>query len=458
MVLAGQQPGFLGGPLYNLWKALHVIRLAREASAAWGVPVVPAFWNHADDHDVAEVHHAWVQNRHLDLQKVALGELDSGRRPLGTIVFEEERHRLPAIRELLAELLGGGERAEAALERFMPRAGETFASSFSRLFLDLFGSSGLLMIEPDSLRPSLSRALARIVGVGPRPLLEEGAALLLAAGHTPAIDPAQAALVFRLVQGRRQALRFAEEGFRYDDEPGSRTPAELAAEIVQEPADWSAGALLRPIVQDLALPVAAYVGGWGELAYHAELPLLRRAAGAPVTPFVPRLAATLVEPTVGGSLATLGLTVGDALAAHGVPEPEGGREPSPLSSHLRAQARRAREGLAGLEDEVAALDPGLVNQVRRTARDMEKLVERLAQKVERVHANAKGHGRRHVRRVENALVPRGEPQERVRGALEIVARHGTEWLSVLLEEIEPFPLEHLVVTFPPDPEPGESPR
>ena len=99
LVLAGQQPGLLGGPLYNVWKALHVIRLAREATRAWGVPVLPAFWNHADDHDVAEVHHAWVQNPHLDLQKVALSGLDSGRAPLGEIVLDDERHRLGAVRE-----------------------------------------------------------------------------------------------------------------------------------------------------------------------------------------------------------------------------------------------------------------------------------------------------------------------------------------------------------------------
>ena len=58
-VLTGQQPGFLTSPLYCLYKALQACKLARELSEAWGTPVVPVFWNHADDHDVAEVHHAW---------------------------------------------------------------------------------------------------------------------------------------------------------------------------------------------------------------------------------------------------------------------------------------------------------------------------------------------------------------------------------------------------------------
>src|SRR5688572_31842028 len=56
-VVMGQQPGLLGGPLYSLYKALHAVRLARSLSQRWERPVVPIFWNHGDDHDIAEVHH-----------------------------------------------------------------------------------------------------------------------------------------------------------------------------------------------------------------------------------------------------------------------------------------------------------------------------------------------------------------------------------------------------------------
>src|SRR5207344_2072434 len=98
-----------------------------------------------------------------------------------------------------------------------------------------------------------------------------------------------------------------EGDYRYDGEAGARTAVELAAEIVQEPLAWSAGALLRPVVQDLVLPTAAYVGGWGELDYHAQLGPLRALAGAPATPFVPRLSATLVDAAARESLGKLGL-------------------------------------------------------------------------------------------------------------------------------------------------------
>ena len=450
IMMAGQQPGLFGGPLYNLWKAVHVIRLASEAQAAWGVPVVPAFWNHADDHDVAEVHHAWIQNTHLDLQKIVVPGFGPGRKALGQLFLDEEQNRLGALREQVHQMFGDGERARAARELFLPRDGESFATGFTRILFELFGSHGLLVVDPNWIRPSLSRALAQIVGVGPEQYLKEGAEAVFGAGQTPAIDPSKAALVFHHEDGERKALRAAEDGFRYDGEPGSRTPAELAAEIVQDPLDWSAGALLRPIAQDIALPVAAYVGGWGELAYHAQLPVLRKAAGAPLTAFLPRLSVTLVEPNVAASLEALELEPRQVLERkeNVAAKEEEKDESPPLANDLRELGASVKSRLSELEGALAELDPGLVNQLRRTARDTGKLFDKFAGKVERVHANSKGRGRRHERRVANTLLPRDLPQERVRTALEVVARHGTDWFSELIAEIDPFPTEHLVVHLP----------
>ena len=457
IMMAGQQPGLFGGPLYNLWKAVHVIRLAREAERAWGVPVVPGFWNHADDHDVTEVHHAWVQNNNLDLQKVVLAGLGPGKRPIGGIRLDQEAQRLSAITELLHHILGDAPRARFARELFAPRDGESLADGLTRMLFALFGDQGLLVIDPNWIRTPCSRALAQIVGVGPTRFLQEGADAVFGAGHTPAIDPSTAALVFHHVDGERQALRAAEDGFRYDGEPGSRTAAELAAEIVQEPENWSAGALLRPIVQDLALPVAAYVGGWGELAYHAELPPLRRAAGAPLTAFLPRLSVTLVDADVDASLEALetdvaGFVSGSAAEA----EPEE-TALHPVASSLRTLETEVRERLGDLETPLTELDPGLVNQLRRASRDVGKLFDRLTGKIERVHANAQGRGRRHERRLTTSLKPRDKPQERVRTALEVIARNGTDWLAELIPDVDPFPTEHLVVHLPPagDPHAGD---
>ena len=60
VVVAGQQPGLFGGPLYTLYKALTAISLARKMEAASGRPVVPIFWVASDDHDFEEVRRTWL--------------------------------------------------------------------------------------------------------------------------------------------------------------------------------------------------------------------------------------------------------------------------------------------------------------------------------------------------------------------------------------------------------------
>ncbi len=447
LVVVGQQPAFLGGPLFNVYKALHAIRLARALAAFWEAPVLPLFWNHADDHDIAEVHHLWIQNPNLDLLKVGLAGVSSGRTPLSRIVYDAERHRLEATAELLRQNLWESAERDSALDLFLPRSGETFSGSFTRILLELFGSYGLIVLEPDWIRRPLSRALARIVGSGVPEALDREVVRLRAAGLEPAIDPREAVLLWHVDGDRRRALRAVDDEYRYEGESGSRTGAELAAEILQTPEAFSAGALLRPLVQDVVLPVAAYVGGWGELHYHAELPALREETGVARTPFIPRLSATLVDPPTRLALQKLGIDVSGVLAARGAlwRGGEAAAHRSELASRLRKVASDSASALLSERSAVAEVERGLAHQLKKAAETFSGLVDRVATKVEHVEANALGSDRRHQRRVSNVLYPRDVPQERVRGALEFVARYGRGWLDLLLEAIEPLPTEHLVV-------------
>jgi uncharacterized protein YllA (UPF0747 family) len=60
VVVAGQQPGLFGGPLYTMYKLLTAASLAREIQSATGVTVVPIFWIASDDHDFEELRTIWI--------------------------------------------------------------------------------------------------------------------------------------------------------------------------------------------------------------------------------------------------------------------------------------------------------------------------------------------------------------------------------------------------------------
>jgi len=443
-VITGQQPGLACGPLYSVWKGLQAVAIARKLSEEWGTPVVPMFWNHADDHDIAEVHHTWLMNRSLDLQRVGLAGMSSGRQPFSRIILDEEANKPAAFAALMRQLHGDYPHADEAVDALAPRAGESLARAFTRGMTALLGRHGLVVFEPDWIRDGLSASLAQLVGGEAPAALAKGEADLAQAGHEVGLPSAEAALVYHVGPEGRRPLRPGGEGYQYDGEAGSRTAVELAAEIAQEPEAWSAGALLRPVVQDMALPVCAYVGGWGELAYHAQLGRLREAAGVAEVAFIPRLSVTLSDPDVRASLEILGCSAADVLAARGEWSPQGEEDDRPaVLDDLHALAKQVREDLLSHKAPLAEVDRRLAAGLSRTAAHLEETVEKVAKKADRVQADRSGKGRRHERRANHALFPRGGPQERSLGPLPYVARFGFEWLDELLEELDPFAPEHV---------------
>jgi len=446
-VVTGQQPGFLAGPLYSLYKAMQATKLAHELSQNWGRPVVPIFWNHGDDHDIAEVHHAWQLNRNLDVQKTGIAGLSSGRLPVSRIVMDSERQRLPALRTSLAEIFEEHAYTEEALDLLFPRHGETLVRAFTRGLTELLGEHGLVVVEPDWIRASMGSHLAQIVSNGAVRSLERGSRDLENAGLEAGIDVEGAALVYRVDESGRRALRAGGDGFRFDGEPGSRTAAELAAEIVADPDGYSPGALLRPLVQDAVFPTCAYIGGYGELAYHAQLGPLRDACHLPRVPFVPRVSATLIDAATRSSLERLDLelrqVLQDASILDGEQEaPQGTPE---VVAALRASAERAANDVASHRQELSKLDHGLGTNLGRTANQIRALVEKIAAKAERVYANSEGKGKRHTRRLTGMLVPRGLPQERVLGPFQFTARFGRAWVDALYEDWPALSSEHVAI-------------
>lgn len=475
-VVTGQQPGLAGGPLLHLHKALHAVRLAAELERTWNRPVVAVFWNHGDDHDLSEGQYLWLRNKHHDPCRLVLPGLGSGRRSFASVQLDEQEHQLEAFEQSVRATLSRGEEAVRPLDLFLPRAGESLERAFTRVWTRLTGHLGLLVLEASALRPLASRALARMVTRDLETPLKEAQDRLRSAGLEGPSEPSQPATawLFGEADGNRRALRSGGDGFRYDGEPGSRTGVELAAEIAAQPKRFSAGALLRTVVQDTLLPNAATVGGFGELGYWARTPELRSSLGLPPPVFVPRAHVTLTTPAVRRAMKRAGVQAHSLLkdpaktqadARQSLVEqaelargPKSAKQPNPASS-IRKLATQLKQALADLRPAISEVDRGLSARSRRTAADVTGHLESLAKRVERATRNQHGRQDRHIRHARSLLCPLDRPQERLLTTLQTtIELEGTDWIDDLLHWIEPFPTEHLVLDLAIEPAEDDEPE
>lgn len=278
VVVTGQQPGFLGGPLYTLYKIATAVALARRRTLS-GHPTVPVFWSADDDTDLAEALAAvaWLPGLRGVIRsggREYLKRLDLRGRMAGTLSSSIMHH--PFVREMEGRGVGPED---------LPW-GELFdhdwpLSHFLAVFWTrLFAADGLIVLSGDDprLHASAGELSAKL-----RSRTNELAALVRARGEELERQGGHAQLDERSL---RQPW-YTSDGTR-------RQP--LSAADPQDPSTLRPGVLMRSAIQDWLLGPVAVVAGPGEFAYMKQLEPIFEAVGVPRCPVVARLAGTIVPP------------------------------------------------------------------------------------------------------------------------------------------------------------------
>jgi uncharacterized protein YllA (UPF0747 family) len=148
VVIGGQQPGLLTGPLYTVYKAISIIKLAEDLRRRFPYEFVPLFWNASDDHDWAEVNHASLVDGNGQRQRLEY-PLDSQFAGSSVGEIPLDRGALTVIQRLSEVLAGQGFAHEVeALLLESAEVSATFGEWFSRLMLILFHRHGLIIVDP----------------------------------------------------------------------------------------------------------------------------------------------------------------------------------------------------------------------------------------------------------------------------------------------------------------------
>lgn len=412
-VIAGQQVGFAGGPIYTLAKLAGMLKLKRDNEAR-GIPTTVFFWLATEDHDFAEVATLSLPKRDAKQQLDLTAFRD--RRPgskmaVGALPIPEE------LTHALIEYLG------------IPRPnwlrqGITFRDSFAELITAAVDGKFILV---DALLPELRRAGAPLFdGIltnwdSIQRELDLRAAALRRAGYEPQVVPRP---------GEPHTLLFEL------DEQGRRHLIETARPLAS-PERTSTSALTRPLLQDFVLRPDLFVGGPSEVAYYAQIAPLHDLLGVAMPRVALRAHEMLAPKRIVRTVARYDIKPeeifagADALLA--TREPAGVAEVQTIAGNAR---RELTEQITRIGELALPAEHALARAINRSIGHIEYHFEKLTARAIRGLVRKDRERYAAVRELVSTLVPDGSPQDRVTGWFGYWQEYGQHLIDRMIEEAE----------------------
>jgi bacillithiol biosynthesis cysteine-adding enzyme BshC len=449
-VVTGQQVALFGGPLLTLLKAATAIRKAQDATAATGREHVPIFWLASEDHDLAEVDQLALLSKSA-VETLTLGLHAAPPQPVGQLRVdggsESGRQHLDATLDQASELLAYAPITDLLRECYAPDA--TLAGAFGRLLTKIFAPHGLIVLDAasrdfHSLGAPVLRAAIERADELESSLLARTAELTSAGYHAQVLITPGHSLLFLLDETTKARLPLRRlSASEWKAGPTTYATAELLSILEATPERLSPNALLRPLFQDTILPTAAYIGGPAEVAYFAQSAVLYEklfaAEGKPgrITPILPRLSATLIEPAIATAMSShelqftqlLEAKTADALAlrlgARAMPI-EGKRKLAAVGNTMDAE-------LTALTEYMSAMSPDLGRSAGVSASKMRYQMNRLRRLAATFELQKEASLLKHATAIILSLYPEGHLQERLLGGIWFLARYGDTLPALLIE-------------------------
>ncbi len=442
VVVTGQQVGLLSGPAYTVYKAVTAAKLAQQLTAS-GIPAVPVFWLATEDHDLAEVNHAWIFNETAKPSKVSISATVGNGGPVGAVEFADD------LAGELRDGLGKLPYADEVLERLNAayHPGATLGTAFRTFLQDVLRDLGLLFLDPlePSLRqiasPFLQQAVTELRSL--LPLLRERSRELEAAGYHAQVNvEADTALLF-LINGKRAPVRWKDGSFI------SRDRTFTAGELASQGASLSPNALLRPVMQDYLLPTVAYVGGPAEIAYMAQAQVLYEKLLGRMPVIVPRNSYTLLDARASKLLCKYGLKLTDLLENGQLVKSKiaGKLVPHNLLNDFETVRTTLGSSLTALQSQLAGFDPTLQASTRKSAAKMLYQLEKLSRKTASEALRRDERAGSDTEYLTNLVYPERHLQERFFSIVPFFAKAGMDLPKRLLRESKLSCQDHIVRDF-----------
>jgi len=443
-ITTAHQPNIFSGPLYFLYKIIHVIKLAEYLSATEeGHHFVPVFYMGSEDADLDELGHCYAGEDklvwHTD-QQGAVGRMHT--KGLDKIIqsFEQRLYNKPFIEEIL-----GVFREAYSEENNIQEATFSFVNA-------LFARFGLLVVMPDdanlkkSFEPWILKEL--LEGFSQQEVKRTNDALE-ALGYTPQVSGRDINLFYLDDTGRRERIEKDESGFSIAALGKTFTTKEIVEEVKQHPERFSGNVVLRGLFQEHILPNVAFIGGGGEIAYWLQLKTVFEAAGISFPVLMLRNSFLLMDSKAIALQEKLSLSreeifypllkLKDLVAEkhNDAQIPQTKAWENEISKLYQEVLNASTSFDASLYGHIAAMQTDALKQLRK----LEKKFKRLARRKAADQLNQLSH-------LFSLIFPLGGLQERTQNMIPWYAEVGKELIDTLYANATPFNEDFGIIYFP----------
>ena len=301
-VTTAHQNNIFTGPLYFIYKILHVIKLSGHLNSTLaGYKFIPVYYIGSEDADLDELNHIY-----LDGKKLSWNTRQTG--AVGRMKIDQDFIKLiDAIEGQLSVMPHGKE--TLVLIRQCYRLGEDVQTATFRIVNALFAEYGLVVLMPD--KAQLKRQMLQVFEDD---LLNRTASAIVAetSAKLGELYKVQAyprdINLFYLKDNIRERIEQRDSNYEVLNSGIRFSQQELLRELDEHPERFSPNVILRGLYQETILPSIAFIGGGGEVGYWLELKKLFDHYNTPYPVLVLRNSFLLIEKKWQDKIKKLGFT------------------------------------------------------------------------------------------------------------------------------------------------------
>lgn len=321
VVIGGQQPGFLTGPIFIIFKILTILKVSSYFEKELKIPIIPCFWNASDDNSFNQIDNLNIINKEITNIKLDLSDFDPKTRYSDIYLtdnrFKEAIEKMESILHFTSfktEIMYFYKNILAnALKNCSNTKGEINVSSFfSTIITRMFSGYGLVIIDPADVE--LKKLSCNLLEFDVSKhyqmshLINSTGKKLNSCGYHSQLSSTPGTLdFFYCVDGIRKKI-YSDSDNLFEISDKRYDKKEFWDLMMEKPSAISLNVILRPLFQDKLLPVLCSICGPGESSYFAQLKPVYNIYGLKMPVIYPRFSSTIVEKKIKKLIVKLKIT------------------------------------------------------------------------------------------------------------------------------------------------------